>query len=50
MTTLTIIYLSLSTGEWMHQHHRVPAADCQSILQTVRTKVKAGRVWGVCHK
>lgn len=50
VTTLTIIYLSLTTGQVHAKHHRVPADQCQAIYQTVRAKVRAGRVWGICHQ
>lgn len=49
MTTLTIIYLSMATGHIHAAHHRVPSAECQAIYQSVKRKVRAGRVWGVCH-
>lgn len=50
MTTLTIIYIYLGTGDVHAKHHRVPAAQCHAIYQTVRARVRAGRIWGFCHQ
>lgn len=49
MVTLTLIYFSFVTGRWDVTHHRVDADRCACIYQSVRRKVKAGRIWGVCH-
>lgn len=49
MTTLTVIFFSFMTGQWYVEHHRVDAARCQAIYQSLRLKTKTGRIWGVCH-
>ena len=47
--TLTIIYFSFVTATWDVAHYKVDADRCAGIYQSMRGKVKDGRIWGVCH-
>lgn len=47
--TLTIIYFSFISATWDVAHYKVDADRCAGIYQSIRSKVKAGRIWGVCH-